>query len=226
MDIGSPEWDHLLIDGATVLGVELRPDHTRLFARHAVELLKWNAVINLTAITRPEGMALNHFLDSLAPARFIAPGSALLDVGLGGGFPGLPLHIAIEGLRTTLVDAVRKKVSFLRHVLRKMALSGIEARHLRVEELSRHADGQGSYDAITSRAFSASAPFVRTVWPLLRPRGRIIAFKGPTSSAETGALRDLLASGEIGEGCTLEQVGYSLPGLRCQRILLIVSRAN
>lgn len=226
MEIGSPEWDHLLVDGAAPLGVALQPWHTRLFARHAVELLKWNAVVNLTAITQPEGIALNHFLDSLAAARFIAPGSGLLDVGSGGGFPGLPLHIAIGGLQTTLVDAVRKKVNFLRHVMREMALSGIEARHLRVEELSRQAGGQRRYDVITSRAFSASAPFVRAVWPLLRPRGRVIALKGHVSPAETSALRKLLDSGEIGEGSTLEQIRYSLPGLRHERTLLIVGRAG
>ena len=227
MDIGSPEWYHLLIDGASALGVELRPDHTRLFARHAAELLKWNAVTNLTAITQPEGIARNHFLDALAPAPFIAPGSNLLDVGSGGGFPGLPLHIAIQGLRTTLIDAVRKKVSFLRHLLRELALTGIEARHLRVEELgASSADCRYAYDVITSRAFSAVAPFVRTVWPLVRPGGRVIALKGQISDSEMDALEKVRASGAIGGGITIERVGYSIPGLKSERSLVIVRRGN
>ncbi len=227
MDIGSPEWEHLLIDGAVALGVELRPDHTRLFARHATELLKWNAVTNLTAIIQPESIARNHFLDALAPAPFIAPGSDLLDVGSGGGFPGLPLHIAIEGLRTTLIDAVRKKVSFLRYLLREMALSGIEARHLRVEELGEVSAGRGrSYDVITSRAFSAVAPFVRTVWPLVRPGGRVIALKGQICAAEMDALEEVCASGALGGGITLERVGYSIPGLKSERTLVIVKRGS
>lgn len=226
MEIGSPEWEHLLIDGAAALGVELRPDHTRLFARHAAELLKWNAVTNLTAIIRPESIARNHFLDALAPARFIAPGSDLLDVGSGGGFPGLPLHIAGEGMRTTLIDAVRKKVSFLRYLLRELALPGIEARHRRVEELDEPgADRRPSYDVVTSRAFSAVAPFVRTVWPLVRPGGRVIALKGPVSAAEMGALERARASGAIG-GATIEQVGYSIPGLKGERTLVIVRRGS
>jgi 16S rRNA (guanine527-N7)-methyltransferase len=221
MDIGSPEWDHLLIDGAAALGVQLQLEHTRLFARHATELLKWNAVTNLTAITQPESIIRNHFLDSLAPAPFIAPGSEMLDVGSGGGFPGLPLHIAIEGLRTTLLDAVRKKVSFLRYLVREMALSGIEARHLRVEQLGdRSVNPKRSYDVIISRAFSAVAPFVRTVWPLLRSGGRVIALKSQLSATEMCALKGVLSAEAIGG--SLEQVGYSVPGLASARTLLIV----
>lgn len=227
MDIGSPEWDHLIIDGAAALGAELRPEHPRLFARHAAELLKWNAVTNLTAITQPESIARNHFLDALAPAPFIAPGSDLLDVGSGGGFPGVPLHMVIEGLRTTLIDAVRKKVSFLRYLIRELGLGGIEARHLRLEQLSRHpAQGRRSYDVITSRAFSAAAPFVCAVWPLVRPGGRVIVFKGQLSAGEMDALEELRAAGVLGSRIRLECVAYSVPGLKKERTLLIVSHGG
>lgn len=224
MDIGSPEWTRLIADGAAALGLELRPDQLRLFARHASELLKWNAVSNLTAVTRPEEMACNHFLDSLAPAGLIAPGSSLLDVGSGGGFPGLPLHIAVDHLQTTLIDAVRKKVSFLRHVVRTLAISGIAAEQQRIEALARSAAGRRSFDVITSRAFSAVTPFVRAAWPLLRPEGRVIAFKGDIPAAEMEGLQAVAASGELGEGVVLEQVVYALPGLRRERTLLVVSR--
>jgi len=224
MDIGSPEWSHLIVDGAAALGVALVPDHTHLFARHAAELLKWNAVTNLTAITRPEDIARHHFLDSLAPARLIAPGSELLDVGSGGGFPGLPLHVVIDGLRTTLIDASRKKVSFLRHALRAMGLSGIGALHIRIEEIGRNSAALRSYDVITSRAVSALAPLVRAAWPLLRPQGRVIALKGHVSAAEMNALLDTLAGMELGGDILLEPVGYSLPGVKSERTLLIVGR--
>lgn len=227
MEIGSPEWEHLLVDGAAALGVNLEPNHARLFARHAAALLKWNAVTNLTAITQPERIARNHFLDSLAPVPFIAPGSDLLDVGSGAGFPGLPLHMVVDGLRTTLIDAVRKKVTFLRFLLRELALAGIDARHLRVEELSESSSGWGqAYDVITSRAFSAVAPFVRTVWPLVRPGGRVIALKGQIAASEMEALEGVRASGAIGSGSTIEQVGYSIPGLKRARTLLIVQRGT
>jgi len=181
-------------------------------------------VTNLTAITRPEDIARHHFLDSLAPARLIAPGSELLDVGSGGGFPGLPLHVVIDGLRTTLIDASRKKVSFLRHALRAMGLSGIGALHIRIEEIGRNSAALRSYDVITSRAVSALAPLVRAAWPLLRPQGRVIALKGHVSAAEMNALRDTLAGMELGGDILLEPVGYSLPGVKSERTLLIVGR--
>jgi 16S rRNA G527 N7-methylase RsmG len=102
-----------------------------------------------------------------------------------------------------------------------MALSGIEARHLRVEQLS---DGSLNpkrfYDVIISRAFSAVAPFVRTVWPLLRSGGRVIALKGQVSATEMVALKDVLSAEAIGG--SLEQVGYSIPGMTSERTLLIV----
>jgi 16S rRNA (guanine527-N7)-methyltransferase len=226
MDIGSAEWSHVVIDGAAALGVSLQPYHTRLFALHAAELLKWNAVTNLTAITRPEDIALHHFLDSLAPVRLIAPGSDLLDVGSGGGFPGLPLHVVVDGLRTTLVDASRKKVSFLRHTLRAMGLSGIGALHIRLEEIGRNPDSLRSYDVIISRAVSALAPFVSRAWPLLRPQGRAIAMKGHISTAEMNALRETLAGMAAAGDRALERIGYSLPGVKSERSLLIVRRTD
>lgn len=226
MDIGSAEWNRLIIDGAAALGVALQADHVRLFARHAAALLEWNAVTNLTAITAPERVALHHFLDSLAAVRLIGPGSEVLDVGSGGGFPGLPLHIVIDRLQTTLIDASRKKVSFLRHVLRELALSGIQAQHLRVEEMVRKTAGLKCYDVITSRAFSAVEPLVHAVWPLLRPEGRLIAFKGDIDTTEMNALQAALAGEELGEPITLKRLGYALPGLKNERSLLIVSRGK
>jgi 16S rRNA (guanine527-N7)-methyltransferase len=224
MQIGSPEWSQLIIDAAAALGVALQPDHTRLFACHAAELLKWNAVTNLTAITRPEDIALRHFLDSLVPVRRIAPGSDLLDVGSGGGFPGLPLHVVIDGLRTTLIDASRKKVSFLRHAVRAMGLTGIGALHTRLEEIGRGPGAPPSYDVIISRAVSALAPYVRAAWPLLRPQGRAMALKGPVSAAEMNALQGALAGLPMAADIGLERVGYWLPGVKRERSLLIVSR--
>lgn len=219
MDIGSDAWSRLIIDGAGVLEVELTTDHTRLFARHAEQLLKWNEVTNLTAITRPVDMAVNHFLDSLAPAGLISPGDHVLDVGTGGGFPGLPLHVVIPGLCTTLVDASRKKVSFLRHVIRELRLERIQALHARVETLP----GRLLYDVIISRAFSKLADFVRSSQHLLTPSGCIIAQKGNIPAAEIEDLKRLIRS-RRGDRLVIEERRYSLPGLTHQRTLLIVRR--
>jgi 16S rRNA (guanine527-N7)-methyltransferase len=225
MEIGSPEWCQLISDGAAVWGVALRTDHLRLFARHARELVKWNAVTNITAITQPEDIARNHFIDALAPAGLVAPGSDVLDVGSGGGFPGLPLHVLIPGLRTTLLDAARKKVSFLRHVARELDLKDIEAVHARVEELAHQPGRAVRYDVIVSRAFSAAAPFVRAALPLLKLPGRIIVFKGSVSSAEVAELRGAARGGAFGAILSLEHQPYAIAGLKKERALLVFGRS-
>lgn len=226
MEIGSAEWSQLIVDGAASWGVALGMDHLRLFARHAQELVKWNAVTNLTAITQPEDIARNHFLDSLAPAGLVAPGSNLLDIGSGGGFPGLPLHVFVPGLHTTLLDAARKKVSFLRHVTRHLDLKGIEAVHARVEELARQPGRSRHYDVIVSRAFSAVAPFVRTALPLLKPHGCMVAFKGAISSAELEDLRDAAGGGAFGAALSLKVRRYAIAGLKSERALLVIARSS
>ena len=82
---------------------------------HAAELVRWNQKINLTAITDPFEVAVKHFLDSLPAARLLPKDATLLDIGSGGGLPGLPLKILMPSLSITLIDASRKKVNFLKN---------------------------------------------------------------------------------------------------------------
>jgi 16S rRNA (guanine527-N7)-methyltransferase len=228
MEIGSPEWSRLIIAGAALGGLDLGADQVDLFARHAQELLRWNAVTNLTAITDAEAIARDHFLDSLAPAGLIARGSDLLDVGTGGGFPGLPLHIVIPDLRTTLLEAVRKKASFLRHVVRKLGLKRIQVVHARVEDLARQPEHARRYDVILSRAVGALPMLVRAILPMLKARGRLIALRGGGSRAEIEDLRSAADGGPEFAGARLsfDLKQYTLTGLKNQRILVVVSRSE
>jgi 16S rRNA (guanine527-N7)-methyltransferase len=224
MEIGSNEWSHLLIMGARAFGLELTHAHTRVFAGHAAELVAWNRVTNLTTVTDPRPMALTHYLDSLAPAGLIPENAVLLDIGSGGGFPGIPLHIALAGLRTTLIDASRKKVSFLRHAIRKLRLERIEALHTRAEELAGRCSQHGRYDVIISRALSAIEPFVRMAVPLLGARGRIIALKGGVRAKEVEALRIAAENGSLGTGLSLRRHSYTIPDRTSERSIFILER--
>ena len=127
MEIGTNEWSNFLIDQAKTIGIDFDRTQNRLFSAHAAELIKWNRKINLTTLTDPIEVASNHFLDSLVPARFIPTHAAmLLDIGSGGGFPGLPLKVLLPELSVTLIDASRKKISFLKHVIRTLKLDNID----------------------------------------------------------------------------------------------------
>ena len=101
MQIGSKEWSDLIIEGARTFGIELNADQTRQFAVHARELMYWNQTFNITAITDPGEIALKHFLDSLPAAGHIPPRATVLDIGSGGGFPGIPLKIFMSSLTVT-----------------------------------------------------------------------------------------------------------------------------
>lgn len=222
MEIGSAAWSRLIAEGAAAFGVRLEEAQLARFARHAVELLAWNAVTNLTAITRPEAIARNHFVDALAAAPFLRAGERLLDVGSGGGFPGLPLHVAVAGLETTLIDAVRKKVSFLRHVIRSLGLTGIEARQMRLEDLGREAGAGGVFDAVVTRAALPLATVVRLAAPLLSSGGRIIAYRGAEASEESTVVENLAAASS--PPLAIATHPYVLTGLKAPRTLVIVRR--
>jgi 16S rRNA (guanine527-N7)-methyltransferase len=222
MDIGSDEWSQLLIAGARAFGLELTQAQTRVFAGHAAELVAWNRVTNLTTVTAPRPMALTHYLDSLAPASLIPENAVLLDIGSGGGFPGIPLHIALAGLRTTLIDASRKKVSFLRHAIRELRLERIEALHARAEELAGRCGQHGRYDVVISRALSAIEPFVRMAVPLLGARGRIIALKGEVPAKEVEALRIAAANGSLGAALSLRRHSYTIPDRTSERSIFVL----
>jgi len=176
MKIDSQEWKEIIVDGARGLGIDVQPGQANQFATHASILKEWNQKINLTAIDSPTDMAIKHFLDSIVPFSYITPGSRLLDVGSGAGFPGIPLKIMLPSLNVTLVDATRKKVSFLTHVIQQLHLSDISAIHSRVENLRR--DREGEFDMIVCRAFSSLNSFVEKSLPLLASDGLLIAFKG------------------------------------------------
>ena len=157
---------------------------------HFLRLLqRWNVVYNLTALQEARQMLLLHLVDCLAtvePLRRAAgelAGKRLLDVGSGGGLPGVVLAIVEPRLQVVCVDAVGKKVAFIRQVAAEMMLSNLHALHTRVERLS----GQ-TFDVVASRAFSTLAHLVEATRGLLGKAGIWMAMKGRTPSGEIALL--------------------------------------
>jgi len=218
MEIGSREWQSLIIDGARGLGVEIDADITARFSVHASELIKWNRKLNLTSITRPEDLAVKHFLDSLAPAHCIPDNARMLDIGSGGGFPGIPLKILNPSLRVLLIDGTRKKVNFLKHVLRTLKLESTEARHIRAENLRQDPGYVNFFDVIISRALSSLDLFVRIALPLLAKDGAIMAMKGEVSQKELDAVNLDDLEGRY----RLEVQNYRLPSIETARSIVIL----
>ncbi len=222
MQIGSAEWEEIIINGAKYFDVKVGSKEAGQFSKHAGELIKWNSKTNLTAITDPLEVAVKHFLDSLAPARIIPPGSSMLDIGSGGGFPGIPLKIILPSLSVTLADSSRKKISFLKHVIRTLSLEGINACQARVEDLSENKE---RFDVVICRAFSSLDKFIESALPVLAENGIMIALKGKTSYKETGPGR-LLDNDNKDEGLlyNTEIIKYSIPYIDSERSLIIMRR--
>lgn len=218
MEIGSREWQNFIIEGAQKLGIEIDSGITEQFAVHASELIRWNRKINLTAITHPKDIAVKHFLDSLPPARFVHDHARMLDIGSGGGFPGIPLKILNPSLKVTLIDGTRKKVNFLKHALRTLKLENIEAHQIRAEILSEESAYVNFFDVIISRAVSSLKRFVTMALPLLAKNGTIMAMKGEVDQSELDAVN----LDSPAERLQLEVQNYKLPSTKAARSIVII----
>lgn len=220
IDFESPEWAHILDEGARAMGMLLGGSQIARFAVHARELMAWNRTTNLTAITDPVEIAVKQFLDTLPLSPLLPRGSRVLDIGSGGGFPGIPLKILRPDLRLTLIDASRKKVNFQKHIIRTLSLKGVEARHIRAEEFKTELQPQARpHDVIVSKAVSKLDRFLDQALPLLRRPGMAIAMKGRSPKAELEA-----ASSKIeAEGLSVAVKKYRLPHLDIERSLVLLS---
>ena len=189
-----------LASAAAALGLTLGDRALDRLLEYLALLQRWNATYNLTAVRDPRAMLAQHLVDCLAvvPAleRQLAgrPGTTpttrpvrVLDVGSGGGLPGVVLAIADERLQVTCVDTVGKKSAFVRQVAGQLALPTLQAVHARVEALPVAARGTG-FDIVTSRAFSSLADFTRLTADLLVPGGVWMAMKGKPPEDEIAAL--------------------------------------
>jgi 16S rRNA (guanine527-N7)-methyltransferase len=178
----------LLIEGATAFGIHLDERDVEAFDLYLRELLKWNQKINLTAIRSEKGIILKHFLDSLSAYPYLSKPSSLLDIGSGAGFPGIPLKMVDPFLEVTLIDSVRKKVDFQKHIIRTLGLKGIEAIHGRVQDKEVLQSMGGRFDFVISRALSDLQTLLILSFPFLKKGGVVLAMKGEMDRAEIRSL--------------------------------------
>lgn len=174
----------LLSSGLQKLGLELPSEAQARLLAYASELLKWNEKVSLTAITRPDEVVEKHLLDSLAVLpELTAP--SLLDLGAGAGLPGIPLAVALPSLHCTLVDAVAKKVSFMKAGAVKAGVATrVRAIHARAEGNAER-EGLPRVECVISRAFMDVGPFLLLARHYLAPSGRVVTMLGQTPPEET-----------------------------------------
>ncbi len=181
---------NLLIKGARTFGIDLDERAMGSFEVYLEELLKWNRKINLTAIRSEKGVVLKHFLDSLSVYPHLPRPRSILDIGSGAGFPGIPLRIIQPAFVVTLMDSVRKKVDFQKHIIRRLGLRGTEAIHGRAQDSGTLRDLGGRFEIVLSRAFSDLQTFLALAFPFLKAGGTVISMKGEEDPVEIRRLAE------------------------------------
>ena len=169
----------LLAAGVAEMGLDVSPEAQQKLLQYLSLLNKWNKVYNLTAVRDPLEMVTLHLLDSLSVLPYIQTKN-LLDVGSGGGLPGIVLAICKPELQVTTIDTVQKKAIFMRQVKGELGLSNLEVVHARVENYQP----AEKFEAIISRAFSEIALFVKLTQHLLADNGQWLAMKGVAPQQE------------------------------------------
>lgn len=167
--------------GSNDLGISLGQKEKEKFLKYKELLLEWNEKINITAITEDREVDIKHFLDSLTAfdSEKLKGNKKIIDIGTGGGFPGLPLKIINDELEVTLLDSLNKRIIFLNEVIENLGLENIDAIHGRAEELSRKEEYREKYDICISRAVASLDTLSEYCLPFVKKGGYFISMKGP-----------------------------------------------
>ena len=189
--------EEVLIKRAARLGIDLDGEQVERFRSYYDELVSWNENVNLTAVTDRVEVQERHFLDSLAvasalPANVLDGRGGLLDVGSGAGFPGLPLKIAYPRIDVTLLEATAKKTAFLRHVVDKLGLEGVEVVTGRAEEVAHRPEMRERFGAVVSRAVARLDVLAELCLPFCEVGGTMVAQKGPQPEVELYEARNAI----------------------------------
>ena len=164
----------VLEEGIAAMRLDVSPTQQDKLMNYLALMFKWNAVYNLTSLRDPMQMVTHHLLDSLAAVPAFAGAQNVLDVGSGGGLPGIVLAIVRPDMKVSMIDTVHKKTAFLTQVKAELGLANVTVYTARVEQLQV----SDKFDVITSRAFADLSDFVNWSSHLLADGGRYIALKG------------------------------------------------
>jgi 16S rRNA (guanine527-N7)-methyltransferase len=204
-----PEVDPLVppegfVHALEALGVRLPDERIAKIGDFLARLLAMNERMNLTAIDEPSEAWARHALDSLSLLPCLAelgPGARLIDIGSGGGLPGIPIAIARPELRVTLVEATQKKAAFLRRVSEALGLTNVAVRAERAEALRGKLSG--SFDAVTARAVSRMETLVPLTVPFAKGGGLVLLIKGQRAEEELGEAKAALAKHRTAHEATI-----------------------
>jgi 16S rRNA (guanine527-N7)-methyltransferase len=211
LELDEAVWKRRLDDGAADMGVPLDESQVDVLWRYGVLLRERNAHVNLTSIVSPEGILTLHMLDSLSVVSHLGDARNIVDVGTGGGFPGVPLAVACPERRFTLIDGTQKKIRFVAESVEQLDIRNVTALAARAETMP----GDARFDLVVARAVATLADLVHNTGRLLAPHGRLLAMKGRLPAGEIA---------ELPRGWRAEVAKLRVPGLDAERHLVALTR--
>jgi 16S rRNA (guanine527-N7)-methyltransferase len=206
-----------------LLGLRLSAAQLTALETYEHELITWNQRMNLTAIDQPEKIRAKHFLDSMTCVLAMRDTqmARVIDVGSGAGFPGLPLKIIYPTMQLTLVESVRKKTSFCRHLIDTLGLKGVEILQERAESIGKIDQHRQRYDWALARAVAVMPVLMEYMLPLVKIGGQALAMKGETGPAEA---HDAEKAIHILGGHLRQLLPVTLPSVEDERYLVIIDK--
>ncbi|SHH81975.1 16S rRNA m(7)G-527 methyltransferase [Caloranaerobacter azorensis DSM 13643] len=214
-----------LIEGSRELGISLKAEEIEKFYKFKELLKEWNKKINLTAIEDDKEIDIKHFLDSLTLLKtdYIKDGYKIIDIGTGGGFPGIPLKIVREDIELVLMDSLQKRIKFLDLVINELELGNIKAIHGRAEDFGRDKEYREKFDIAVSRAVASLNILFEYCLPFVKVGGLFIAMKGPDVDAE---LKESERAIRLLGGKVLDVIKIKLPLSDITHTLIIIEKIN
>lgn len=216
------EFAEILAHKALEAGFNFSEVQLQQFSVYYEMLIETNKVMNLTAITQPEEVAVKHMIDSLlAYEPVMKEGKVLADIGTGAGFPGVPLKIYCPELKVVLIDSLGKRLKFLEQVIEKLQLKNISCEHARAEDAGRNKKHREVYDIVTARAVARLSVLAEYCLPLVKKDGMFIALKGSKYAEEIAEAQEAV---KILGGRLLSSELVRLPGLDDGRAIIRIKK--
>jgi len=215
----------MLIDGLKELGIDVSERKLEKLLLFEKIMLEWNEKVNLTAITEEREIFIKHFIDSATclSTGYLKEGMNVIDIGTGAGFPGIPIKILKDSLKMTLLDSLKKRVSYLNDAAMRLDLKDINTVHGRAEEAGSSKIYRETYDIVLSRAVAAMNVLCEYCLPFIKVGGYFLCQKGPDIRSE---MEEAKAAIKMLGGIIKEIKEYQLPFSDIKHSIIIIEKTE
>lgn len=223
MDITKEQFSSYFNELLEKFEIKISDEQIEMFFKYGEMLLSYNEKVNLTAIIDPKEIILKHFIDSISIIKYIdfSKVNSIIDVGTGGGFPGIPLKILFPNIKITLLDSLKKRLIFLDNVIDKLNLKNVETIHFRAEDAAHDSLYREKYDLCVSRAVANLSTLSEYCIPFIKKRGFFVSYKSIGLDKE---IEDAQAAIKLLGAKSIKNVFFEVEGMNYHRSFAIIEK--